>query len=87
MEVAVWDTYVTKQDGTIMNFDIIVLKDEKDEDKIYGYGKVYLESKSLKGSQLTINQCAFCHVEKATEEIVRTIENNGYYVLEIRGCQ
>ena len=36
MHVAVWDTYVTKKDGTVMHFDIIAPVDIKDE-KNYSY--------------------------------------------------
>jgi hypothetical protein len=31
MKVAVWDTYVTKKDGSIMHFDIIADEEIKDE--------------------------------------------------------
>ena len=34
MQVAVWDTYVTRKDGKVMHFDIIVPDDLEDENKI-----------------------------------------------------
>ena len=39
MKVAVWDTYVTKKDGSIMHFDIIAPVEIKDTTIIYGYGR------------------------------------------------
>ena len=45
MQVAVWDTYVTKKDGTVMHFDIIAPSTMKDEITIQEYGKEYLKSK------------------------------------------
>ena len=38
MEVAVWDTYVTRKDGKVMHFDIIVPADLTDEKIILAYG-------------------------------------------------
>jgi Domain of unknown function (DUF2024) len=46
MQVAVWDTYVTKKDGTVMHFDILVPDKLKDEEMIYNYGKDYLTTKN-----------------------------------------
>ena len=39
MKVAVWDTYVKKKDGTIMNFDIMVPDSQQNETIIFGYGR------------------------------------------------
>jgi hypothetical protein len=44
MKVAVWDTYVKKKDGTVMNFDIMVPESQQNETIIYGYGREYLQS-------------------------------------------
>ncbi len=68
MKVAVWDTYVTRKDGRIMYFDIIVPEDLKDVDKILEYGREYLQSKGEEGQPLTTNECRFCHVEEAKPE-------------------
>ncbi|RYD82581.1 MAG: DUF2024 family protein [Sphingobacteriales bacterium] len=38
MQVAVWDTYVTKKDGSVMHFDIIAPSTIKDEATIFAYG-------------------------------------------------
>ena len=87
MRVAVWDTYVTKGNGTVMNFDILVHESQQDETIVYGFGKEYLQSKSIVGYELTSKECAFCHVEQATEEIIRHIDAKGYHIVELRNCQ
>ncbi len=87
MEVAVWDTYVKKKDGAVMNFDIMVPDSQQNETIIFGYGKEYLQSKSNVGYELTSKECSFCHVEQATEEMIKRIHEKGYYVLELRNCQ
>lgn len=87
MKVAVWDTYVTRTDGTIMNFDIIVPESQKNPEVIYGYGKAYLESKAMPDYPLTSSHCAFCHIERATDVMVETIKQKGYSILELKNCQ
>ena len=35
MKIAVWDTYVTRKDGKVMHFDILVNENLKDENQIF----------------------------------------------------
>lgn len=86
MKVAVWDTYVVKKDKTVMNFDILVPEDMKDENIVFEYGKIYLESKSITNHPLTASHCSLCHIETATDEMIASIKQKGYYIIEIRNC-
>lgn len=86
MKVAVWDTYITKKDGSLMHFDILAPDEISDLETIYGFGKKYLKSKNEEDSTLTSKECNFCHIEKATEEIVTSIEQKGYFIIEMEGC-
>lgn len=87
MKVAVWDTYVTKADGKIMHFDILTPDHLNDKEQIYAYGKQYLATKGQENSTLTAKECRFCHVDQAPAEIEAAIEANGYYIIEMEGCQ
>ena len=86
MKVAVWDTYVTKKDGKIMHFDIIAPDDVKDEKIIHNFGKEYLQSKNQEGQTLTSKECNFCHIERASDEMQAIIEKQGFYIIEMQGC-
>lgn len=86
MEVVVWDTYVTKKDGNVMHFDIIAPVDLRDEATIHSYGKKYLETQNQQGQPLTSAECSFCHIEKATNEMILAIHENGYFIIEMEGC-
>lgn len=86
MKVAVWDTYVTKADGVIMNFDIIVPESETDAEVIFGYGHAYLKSRLIPEYRITANQCRFCHIESATEVMCEDIRKKGYHIVELRNC-
>lgn len=87
MKVAVWDTYVTKADGVIMNFDIIVPESEKEPETIYGYGQDYLKSKAMPNYPITSNHCTFCHIETATEVMLSNIRQKGYSIIELKNCE
>jgi hypothetical protein len=86
MQVAVWDTYVTKKDGSVMHFDIIAPDHIKEEEIIYTFGKDYLQSKKQENQLLTAKECSFCHIEKATDEMVLSIQQKGYYIIEMQNC-
>lgn len=47
MKVAVWDTYVKKEDGNIMHFDILVPDNLTNEQTIFNFGKDYLNTKTF----------------------------------------
>lgn len=86
MNVAVWDTYVTKKDGTVMHFDIIVPAEIKDENIIYTFGKEYLKTKNQAGQPLAANECRFCHIETVKPRWEEAIRQNGYYIYEMENC-
>ena len=87
MQVAVWDTYVTKKDGSVMHFDILARSDVKDTTIIYGYGKEYLKSKGQTGQPLTSKECRFCHVRAPQPQWEADIKSKGYFILEMENCE
>ena len=86
MKVSVWDTYVKREDGLIMHFDILVDSKLTDETKVFGFGRNYLKNKSFKSEELTSKECVFCHIEKAIELMEKEIKTKGYYIIEIENC-
>ncbi len=86
MKVAVWDTYVTKKDGSTMHFDIIAPEEVRDAETIYGYGKAYLQTKGQENQPLTAKECTFCHVETVKPQWETAIKENGYYIYEMENC-
>ena len=85
MKVAVWDTYVTRKDGKIMHFDILVNESDK-ADQVFEYGKNYLKTVSQEGQVLTSKECKFCHIDKAPEAIENQILKNGFSIIEMENC-
>ncbi|QOI97568.1 MAG: DUF2024 family protein [Flammeovirgaceae bacterium] len=87
MEVAVWDTWVKRSDGRLMNFDIIVPRTFTDATKIFSFGTEYLASKGMQGKLLSSAECRFCHVQVALPEWISQIKELGYYICELQGCE
>ena len=60
---------------------------KKDEKTIHTFGKEYLLSKNQENQPLTAKECSFCHIEKATDEIELSIQQRGYYIIEMQNCK
>ncbi|KXX71125.1 DUF2024 family protein [Flammeovirga sp. SJP92] len=84
--VNVWDTYVTKKDGNTMHFDIIAPVEITDPEHIYNYGKAYLKLKGQEGQPLSSKQCRLCHIESLKPEWEEEINQKGYFIIEMEGC-
>lgn len=86
MQVAVWDTYVTRKDGRIMHFDIIAPTTIKDSSIIHNFGKSYLKTKGEEMQPLTAKECQFCHIEAVQPSWEKEILEKGYYIIEMQNC-
>lgn len=86
MKVSVWDTYVKRDDGKIMHFDILVPNEVNDEQTILNYGTSYLNSKAFKTESISSNICNFCHIEQATNAVINDINNEGFSIIEMENC-
>ena len=84
--VRVWDTYVTRKDGTRMHFDIIAPKEVVDPEQIYRYGQTYLASKGEGGQRLAAEECRFCHIELLRPAWQADIDRQGFFIIEMEGC-
>lgn len=85
-KVTVWDTYVTKKDGKVMHFDIVAPVAVIDTITIHGYGKDYLKTKDQAGQTLTAKECRRCHIETLRPEWEAEIDEKGYFIIEMEGC-
>ncbi len=86
MKIAVWDTYVTKQDGNIMHFDILV-KEGAGFGEVQKHGEQYLAAKAPGYKALTTAECTFCHIEEASDDLKKVITTQGFSIIEMEGCQ
>ncbi|MEM8765408.1 MAG: DUF2024 family protein [Bacteroidota bacterium] len=87
MKVSVWDTYVQREDGKVMHFDILVPSTMVDEETILGFGRRYLKTKPFRTKRLSVEECKFCHIGQATEPMVASIEQNEFHIIEMENCE
>lgn len=85
MNCDVFDTYVTRPDGQLMHFDVLVPTDTAPERALV-YGQAYLAAVGVTDSQVTAERCRFCHVEQATPEAAQAIARQGYFIVAMEGC-
>ena len=85
MECAVYDTYVTRKDGRIMHFDVIVEASTPHE-KAIEYGKEFLQKVDQGGQKMTQEECQFCHIQEAPPMVEQSIKDDGYYIQKMEGC-
>lgn len=85
MQCSVYDTYVTKKDGKIMHFDVIV-EAKTPHEKAIEYGKEFLEEVGQGTQTMTQEECQFCHVQEAPPVVAKDIENKGYFIQKMEGC-
>ncbi|GAB3573831.1 DUF2024 family protein [Spirosoma luteolum] len=86
MQVSVYDTYVTRTDGAVMHFDILVPSTLTDPATIHQYGKTYLATKGQASQPLTARECRYCHIEQASDDIQASIAHQGFHIIEMQGC-
>ena len=50
------------------------------------YGANYLKQKAFKTEEITSNECKFCHIEQAPNDVIEKIRNQGYFIIEMENC-
>lgn len=86
MEVSVYDTYVPRENNTLMHFDILVESSTSEKDVLL-YGTDYLRRKNIGAAELTTKQCRYCHMEIAPPEVEEAINDFGFFIIEMENCQ
>ncbi len=86
MKVSVWDTYVDREDGLTMHFDILVPETEDNPEQVFAFGDAYLKQKPFATGKISTKECAFCHIEKASPGVTFDIQNKGYSIIEMKNC-
>ncbi len=83
MKVAVFDSYAKKSNGNIAHFDILVPENTYSQEEILDFGREYLKGLKEDAQALTSDRCKFCHIEKVSQEVLDSINKQGYYILEM----
>ncbi|MDX8398412.1 MAG: DUF2024 family protein [Mariprofundaceae bacterium] len=84
MNIHVYDTYAQSKNNNIIHFDVFIT--EQNEQKALIIARNWLISIGEDGSKLTQERCRFCHTQSANTEVELSIQNDGYYILQMEGC-
>jgi Domain of unknown function (DUF2024) len=81
MKVYGFDTYVLKSNGDTAHFDIFVSEGRNSLEKVLTFGKTYLERLGEGSQSISAAECQFCHIEEPTQEVLGSIEQQGFHVI------
>lgn len=83
MKAAVWDTYIKKDNGNVLHFDVVVPESRSEMELVFNYTKEFLKSKGIFGAEIETKNCQFCHIETLTDSMKSDIELKGYHIIEM----
>jgi hypothetical protein len=85
MQLDVFNTYVTRDDGVVMHFDVLMPKGSASE-HAQSNALDWLQTIGITANQVLLDSCQYCHSEDATPEIERDVQQQGYFILQMEGC-
>ena len=85
MKIDVYDSYARNLAQQVMHFDVFVESGTSAEEAL-AYGQKWLESIGENSQTLSQSRCNFCHTEIANPLVQSTVEQQGYYILQMEGC-
>lgn len=85
MQLEIYNTYARDSDGGLIHFDVLVPS---------GTGQAiarekatqWLNSVGQAAKLIRLDSCEFCHIEEATPEYDRQVNQQGYAILQMEGC-
>lgn len=85
MKFDVFDTYVTREDGQRMHFDVF-LPAGGSKDTAKQFAMKWLAEMKISTDNIQLDSCEYCHSEQATPEVAQALETQGYAILQMQGC-
>jgi hypothetical protein len=83
MKAAVWDSYLKKDNGNVLHFDVVVPDSSSETAIVYKFADEYLKSKCIDGAEINVKNCQFCHIESMTDKMRFDIESKGFHIIEM----
>lgn len=85
MQIHVYDTYVAAKAGHTMHFDVFTAV--QDDQKAIAYAKQWLASIGEGDAVVSSEECRFCHSQSAPDHVVAAINQHGYFIYKMEGCE
>lgn len=85
MQIDVYDTYAKAKNGSVIHFDVLLVKGAGQDEAVKFAGQ-FLEKIGENPDFLQQGICYFCHSEAASEEIEKSVIQSGHFILQMEGC-
>ncbi len=85
MKIDVYDSYARADNGGMIHFDVFVEQGTAKE-KAFEYGRFWLTKVGENPDGLDQSRCNYCHSEQANPDIENSIQEKGFYILQMEGC-
>ncbi len=86
MKVDVYDTYAQSNDGRTIHFDVLV-ETGTAANVAHKHAQDWLTGVGQNGARLAQDRCRFCHVENASPAVKKEIQEKGFFILKMEGCE
>lgn len=86
MKIDVYDSYADSPTRGKMHFDVFV-ESGISADVALKYGQQWLKSVGEDPASLVQSRCNFCHTESANPAVKKVVEEKGFYILKMEGCE
>lgn len=83
MQIHVYDTHITTNNGVYLHFDVLV--DDANVPKVKQFAEQYLKANGIEVGQIHQSRCQFCHSEVANPETIEQINKKGHAIIELVG--
>ncbi|MBP5073688.1 DUF2024 family protein [Pseudomonas chlororaphis] len=83
MNVKVFDTHVRTHAGHYLHFD--VLTETHDTALARQYAFAWLDSLGVQESDISQNECRFCHSQIGDPRVMQGIARQGYFIIPLQG--
>ncbi|MGE7957928.1 DUF2024 family protein [Pseudomonas sp. NPDC089530] len=85
MNVKVFDTHVRTTAGHYLHFDVLTETDDAARARQYAFA--WLSSLGIQESDISQNECRFCHSRIGDPQVAQSIARQGYFILPLQGFE
>jgi len=83
MKIKVFDTHVRTTQGRYLHFD--VLTHTEDPARARQYAFQWLASLGVQETDVSQDECLFCHNQIGDPQVAEAIERQGYFIIPLHG--
>ncbi len=83
MRLAIWDTYVSRDDGSVLHFDVVVPESHSNWAEVLKAACGYAAGRGIPDVRVTAEECRFCHWEDPDPVHLDAINEHGFAIIPL----